>query len=197
MTDERDKIIAFIEDFKTSLLIPLAKQGILTADICIDVKDMYAEELEIKNRPLKVVQIDKEGDWAEFHLLYITDTTINGKVYASGEHYRISVTYIGVDDEFAEHVRESKTPQVAHRRGMGAVEIRKDKRINHEETRDDDILEFYRHFLIQNPKLLTKLKTTGNVEINYSPTDQYLGCTLEGKGYNAVGKVLMCLRKEM
>ena len=198
MSKEVEGIIKFVENFKKEILIPLAEAGVLNSEVIQEAKKIYAEELETKTRPITLVRIERDGKWGFLHPQTECDLTIEGKVYGSVEHYRIASAYFGSDDEFAEYVRESKTPQMAHRRGENADNAKKARRADFESSRDGELKKAYAAYLLKNPQHLKILKETGEVTIQYaSVADLYLGTPVDGKGYNAIGKVLMELRKEL
>ena len=197
MNTEVAGIIAFVENFKNEILMPLATAGILNAEIIQEAKQIFAQELEVKTRPVTLIRIEKDGKWGFFHPQNPCELTIDELVYGSVEHYRVASSYFGSDQEFVDYIRESKTPAVAHRRGEAADNAGKARRIDYEATRDDELKKAYAAFLIKNPNHLKMLKESGDTTIHYAhSSDQYLGTTIDGKGYNAIGKVLMALRKE-
>lgn len=198
MSREVDEILKFVENFKNSVLIPLAQAGVLNADLLMQAKEIYAEELKATSQPITVVRIEKDGKWNFLIPQESGPIKVDEKEYGSIEHYRVASAYIGYDDDFAEYIRESKTPQLAHRRGEAANAAQKPKRVDFEKTRQDELKKAYAALLIAHPDKLKELKSTGDAPIHYLSTgDMYHGTGLDGRGENVIGKILMALRKEL
>jgi len=198
MSTEVNKIIAFVGGFKDTILIPLAKAGVLDADLCREARGMYAEEIEKKSKPITVIPIEKDGKYGCFHPFTPAELEIGEHKYGSVEHYIVASAYFGSDDEFSSYIRDSKNAEIAHRRGAAADNGGKVRRHDFEVARDVELKVAYKAFLLKNPEHLQLLKETGELPIVYNHnTDKYHGATPDGNGKNMIGHVLMALRKEM
>ena len=198
MSKEIDDIVKFVENFKNTILLPLAQAGVLNADLLVQAKEIYSEELKITSQPITSVRIEKDGKWNFLIPQESGPIKVDEKEYGSVEHYRVASAYIGYDEDFAEYIRESKTPQLAHRRGDAADAARKPKRLDFEKVRESELKKAYAALLIANPAKLKELKATGDVPILYlSTSDPYHGTGVDGHGQNVIGKILMSLRNEL
>lgn len=198
MSKEIGDIITFVENFKNTVLIPLAQAGVLNAELLIQARDIYAEELKEKSQPLTVVRIEKDSKWNFLLPQESGPIKVDGKEYGSIEHYRVASAYIGYDEDFVEYIRESKTPQLAHRRGDAADAAKKPKRLDFEATREAELKKAYAAFLLAHPEYLKEIKDTGDVPIHYlSTNDTFHGTGIDARGQNVIGKILMSLRKEL
>ena len=197
MAENLDKIIAFVKNFKDEVILPLANDGILDAEICQQAKEIFCEQLN-EQKPITLVKIEKEGEWSFLHPMAECKIKIDDFTYCSIEQYRIASAYVGMDDEFVEYVKESKTPQIAHRRGQSAEESRKEKKGDYEQVKYNDLKMAYMAMLQQHPRFLDKLKSSCDAPIQYTASnDEWLAHVPGTKSKNAIGSILMELRTSL
>jgi len=158
----------------------------------------------------------KERPYGFFSNYALSPLRIEGKDYASVEHYYQSQKYAGVNEELVETIRTAKTPHqakviasmrqgggygwrtalnpvIARFQEQGAL-LRKDW----EEVKEDVMRSGLRAKFAQNPQLAKLLRDTGtNPLIENSASDDCWGCGADGNGKNRLGALLAEVRTEL
>ncbi|GAB6440593.1 NADAR family protein [Bacillus cereus] len=127
----------------------------------------------------------------EFSNFSLHSIVINGKEYATNEHYFQSIKF--VEPEYQEQVRLAKTPKEAKILGSS----RKHK-IHHDwDSRRLDVMrEAVLAKFTQHENLKQLLLSTGNATlVEDSPTDSFWGIGRNKTGQNMLGKILMEVRE--
>lgn len=198
MAQNKEKIIALARNFKDEVLIPLASEGVLEADILDEVLTMYLDQLSEHSSPDRPVIINETGEWKELHPALAGPIKVDGISWPTIEHYRIASAYFGGDQDLVDSIREAKNPIIANRRAENANAQSIPKRIDFEDTKDAELKTAYMLWLHASPNLLKRLKATEKANIVLEGvSDAYLGITSLGRGNNAVGKILTQLRAEL
>lgn len=193
-----DKVISLARKFKDDVLLPVSAEGVLDKDTLEEILEMYVQELRERTNPEAPVIIETEGKFSELHPSTAGPIKLDGKEWPTIEHYRLAADFFETDEELVEHIREAKTTVVAKRRYENALLNEVKPRFNHEELREGVLKTAYSIYFHAHPEILSELKATGKVPILFQGTnDTYLGIRNGKEGYNAVGKVLMILRKEL
>ncbi|MFX1295973.1 MAG: NADAR family protein [Promethearchaeota archaeon] len=118
---------------------------------------------------------------------YKAKIIVDGKEYATTEHYYQSKKHAGTDLE--EKIRRAPTPGKAK-----SLAWTKNLPIDWEIRKEDVMLVALRAKFDQNPDLAEKLLATGDANLHEdSPTDIYWGV----KGADRLGKLLMKVREEI
>lgn len=124
---------------------------------------------------------------------YKAPIIVNGKTYATSEHFYQSQKYVGLPRE--EEIRLAPTPGKAAVMGRDrSYPIRPDW----EKVKDQVMYRAVAMKFVQNPELRVKLLATGDDEIREaSPIDDYWGVGPDGKGKNMLGVTLMKIRQTL
>lgn len=186
----------FIEKYKNEILIPLAKEGLLTKDLCYEAIDVYIEQLEEERRKSKDIAflISKEGEFQSLHPFHEAPFMVAGKEYGSVIHYYWSSKFAGSDEEFSESLRTCKTPQVAHRRGLNGGSSHK-VREDWDQIKKNEVRKAYQASLATHAESASLLKRITAEKIIIKPcVDDTLGVDKDGKGENLAGLVLSELK---
>lgn len=129
----------------------------------------------------------------EFSNFSLHPIIIDGKEYATNEHYFQSVKF--GDEAYKEKIRLAETPRKAKELGSS----RKYKIIpNWDEERIDVMKKCVKEKFTQHESLKKVLLSTGNkVLVEDSPSDTFWGCGKNRNGQNMLGKILMEVRNEI
>jgi ribA/ribD-fused uncharacterized protein len=120
---------------------------------------------------------------------------VSGKLFPTTEHYFQYMKFSETDIEWAEAIRNTKTPLEAKRLGSSRDH---DLHPRWDKIRDDVMLNALRAKCEQHADVKTGLLGTGSaVLIEASPYDWYWGCGANGRGKNKLGLLLMRLREDM
>lgn len=180
--------------FKDTLLIPLAREGMLNAEVCRMAAMEYINEMREREKGTAAIEITIDGEYRHLHPYSVSPFTLQGKEWNSIAHYYSAQPYVGVDDELVENIRTSQTPQIAARRALTAVQSFRMQRSDWETMREKELDRAYRELFRTYPEALTCLKATGNGRIVYKhPSDSFLGVQENG-GKNVLGVTLMNIR---
>ena len=192
-----EAVIAFVRTFKDQVAVPLAQEGALDADTIREGAQIYCEDLD-QGAKATLIKVEKGTPWGVFELQHPQEFDLDGKTYGSVEHYRVASSYFGSDDDFAEYVRTSATPQLAHRRGLNAEAAGKVVRYDLKEVQEEELLKAYLAILKKYPDRLQLLKSSNSLPIRYVDTTvPDMGADEVGTGKNLVGKVLVHLRDKV
>lgn len=123
--------------------------------------------------------------------------TIDGKTYATNEHYYQACKATAWSDLDHEAIRRLPTPREAKNRGQ-TIPLRPDW----EEVKDDVMLKGLRAKFAPGSDLAAKLLATGDAVLIEGNThgDRYWGTVWDGTewvGKNVLGKLLMQVRDEL
>lgn len=191
---ETEAIIRVARIFKDSLLIPLAREGVLNAEICKIASTEYINEMTLREKGTANIDITIDGEYRSLHPFSISPFELQGKEWMSIAHYYHAQPYVGVDEELVETIRLSQTPQIASRRALTAVQSFRMQRSDWEQVREIELDRAYRQFFRTYPDALISLKATGNARLVYKhPSDSFLGVQENG-GKNVLGATLMNIR---
>ncbi len=115
---------------------------------------------------------------------------LNGKTWATSEHYFQAQKFVGTVHE--EEVRQAKSPREAADLGRDRTKpLRKDW----EAVKDGVMREALYAKFTQHPDLMRQLLETGDaVLVEHTQNDRYWGDGGDGSGKNMLGKLLMELR---
>ncbi|MEI5908011.1 NADAR family protein [Bacillus spongiae] len=145
-----------------------------------------------------------KNDYFEFSNFSYHSIVIEGKAYATNEHYFQSMKFlpsvmIEVEDDreisYQEHVRLAHTPAIAKTLGSNrGYKIYPDW----DSRRIDVMREAVRAKFTQHSDLRELLQSTGDaVLVEDSPYDYFWGCGKRKTGKNMLGKILMEVREEI
>ena len=120
---------------------------------------------------------------------------IDGKTYATTEHYFQAQKFVNTDPEWAEWVRQSPTPKTSKSRGGNRTHPIDP---NWDEIKEDVMRVALRAKFTQSDRLYETLMSTGDRHlIEASPYDSYWGEGKNRKGKNRLGVLLEELRAEL
>lgn len=124
-----------------------------------------------------------------------TPVVIDGREYATTEHYFQSMKFIDTDPDYAEEIRVAPTPFKSKSLGKSrqhpwvGVEV-------WNQQRDDVMRTALFAKALQNPSFVVALFETGDRElIEAAPRDYYWGEGAKKTGKNMLGKLLVELRE--
>jgi ribA/ribD-fused uncharacterized protein len=135
-----------------------------------------------------------KGDPHVFSNFHIAPIHIDGKVWATSEHYFQAMKFHGYDDEHKEKIRLAETTGKAYRLAW-------EKKIpcsNWDEIRNDVMRKALLNKFGQHVELEKILLDTGEKNIvQRCSKDKYWGDGYPGKGENMLGKLLMETRERI
>jgi hypothetical protein len=136
---------------------------------------------------------NKSPEFSELNNLHVAPFTVDGKQYASVEHY-LQVQKFPSNPDLQEQIRSSKTPSNA-KTLAGATDS--PVRPDWDAVRDDVVRKALRAKFTQNPKLKDILLSTGDRPLQEISSDSYWGIGRTKKGKNRLGLLLMELRSSL
>ena len=136
---------------------------------------------------------NKSPEFSELNNLHVAPFTIDGKQYASVEHY-LQVQKFPSNPDLQEQIRSSKTPSNA-KTLAGATDS--PVRPDWDAVRDDVVRKALRAKFTQNPNLKDILLSTGDRPLQEISSDSYWGIGRTKKGKNRLGLLLMELRSSL
>jgi len=135
------------------------------------------------------------GPQSVFSNFYPSAVTIDGKDFATVEHYWQYSKVVGVDDEVAEKIRTAETIQKAHLAGAYAAKIRDDwDEVKAQVLKVALVVKFDQH-----PALKVQLLATAGKQLVNIDSDKWAGISESDgiqTGNNNVGKILTEVRDE-
>ncbi len=139
--------------------------------------------------------------YSQFSNFARTPIIINEIVYPTTEHYYQVMKFIRTDPDYAEKIRNSKTPKESKDLGHSrAHPLDKDwddesngEPLKIKVMRKALLTKFTQYSLLRN----ILLNTGENTILEDSPWDAYWGIGKNGKGKNMLGKLLMELRTKL
>lgn len=133
--------------------------------------------------------------YQEFSNFFPAKTTVDGKEYATNEHWYQSQKFVGADDEYADEVRRVDTAQKAKKMGGSRQHpLRKD----FEQAKEDIMYAGLVAKFSQHARLKKLLLDTGKTPlVENAPWDGYWGSGRNGQGKNRMGALLEKLRAEL
>ena len=139
----------------------------------------------------KVFFYSNFGAYVEFSNFYTAPFTVNGKIYATVEHFYQSQKFIH-NTEYAELIREAPTAYVAKMMGGSRqVPIRTDwEDVKEGVMRKALVYKFTTHY-----SLASLLISTGEKQLVEHSRDTFWGDGLDGTGSNHLGRILMTVRE--
>lgn len=188
-----DEVIGFVRSFKDDVLLPIARKGKLNEKICAKAVLLYADSLDLQSQKGDVVEVKQDGPYSFLHRLHAITFNVGEYEFGSIEHFLGWSSYNSSDSEFAEFIRSSKTPQMAHRRFASGDQEGKRKNFNYRDMLKENVKIAYTAMLKSQPELLVKLKSTGNKQISYVNKNMFE----DDREENRFGNVLMELRKDL
>lgn len=123
---------------------------------------------------------------------------VDGKKYATNEHYFQAAKFFTTAPAYAERIRLAKTPFEAKTLGgkRASTKAGVKMRFDWDSVRDSIMDKGLMAKFSQNRTLLNKLLMTGDMElIENSPYDDYWGTGPRGNGQNKLGLLLTIVRK--
>ena len=136
---------------------------------------------------------DREEPYGAFSNFAKYGFTLDGKHWATAEHYFQAQKFAGTEHE--EAVRLAPAPKIAADMGR---ERSRPLRADWEMVKEDVMLAALHAKFTQNPELTKLLLRTGNADIGENaPGDAYWGSGKDGTGKNRLGELLMYLRQEL
>ncbi len=134
-----------------------------------------------------------EGEWGYLSNFASYPISLQGKSWATNEHYFQAQKFVGTEHE--DRIRLTTTPKEAAEIGRDrALPLRPDW----EAVKDGVMREACRAKFTQHASLGERLRSTAEEElIEDSPTDDYWGAGADGRGKNALGRILMDLRSAL
>lgn len=137
----------------------------------------------------------KNRTYQELSNFFAAEIVIDGKRYATNEHWYQSQKFATSDEDFADVVRRSKTPQEAKNLGGSRQHpLRRD----FEQVKEDIMYTGLKAKFTQHSKLHKLLLNTGTTPlVESAPWDSYWGNGRNGQGKNRMGFLLEKLRREL
>lgn len=143
----------------------------------------------------KVLFSSRSKNYSFLSNFYISEITIDGKVYYHVEGYYQSRKFVGINNSAIEHIRNVASPMACKK--ISSSYIMNEDRIKEWTGGVRDIVmkqAVYSKF-ITNSELSKKLIETGDsILIENNPSDSYWAGGKDGKGENKLGKILMEVR---
>ena len=145
----------------------------------------------------------KNGRYAIFSNFADVPLTINGKDYATSEHYFQSMKFIKTDPEYAEEVRLAATPLESKKLGRSRAHKIDPEWTDTNGDREGESIVVMRRVLfckaLQNANFRDMLLNTpkDSLIIEASRFDSYWGEGPDKRGKNMLGKLLMELRDRL
>ena len=135
----------------------------------------------------------RTDEWGEFSNFAHYPFTLDGKSWATSEHYFQAMKFEGT--KHADEIRKAKRPNDAARMGrQRSRPLRKDW----ESVKDDVMRKAVWAKFTQHPELKSRLLSTGDREIvENAPGDYYWGCGADGSGKNMLGRILVETRERL
>ncbi len=118
---------------------------------------------------------------------------LKGRVWPTSEHFFQAQKFVGTEHE--EEVRRARSPAVAAAIGRDRKRpLRPDwEKVKESVVRDAVLAKFTQH-----EGLRARLLATGNARlVEHTERDSYWGDGGDGSGRNALGRILMSVRKEL
>ncbi|MFS8160205.1 MAG: NADAR family protein, partial [Candidatus Roizmanbacteria bacterium] len=191
--DDVTLIKQVVRKYIDNVLLPLAEEGVLDAEIAKDAIELYVTEVKRVDVP-EIVNITQTNEYALLHPFTSVTFDHLEKEWKSVEHYFQAARFFGTDDTFAENIRNSGSAAMAHRRGANAGP-KQIARKDWNKKKKVELRAGYQAMLKASPEALQLLKSTGNGKlVLLHKTDTFYGVLESGRGENEVGKVLMELR---
>ena len=135
----------------------------------------------------------EDEKYGEFSNFYPSPITIDGKEWATTEHFFQAMKYEGTDRE--ELIRNAKTPKEAFTLGRDRNFQRRE---DWNSVKDDIMLKGLRAKFTQHKDLNQLLLWTGKRKlVEHTENDAYWGDGGDGTGKNMMGNLLMKLREEL
>jgi ribA/ribD-fused uncharacterized protein len=117
---------------------------------------------------------------------------LDGKRWPTTEHYFQAQKFAGMDAEYMEKIRESRSPMIAARLGRSRKHpLRKDWDSVKDEVMRRAVLAKFETHADAREELLS---TGDELLIEKTTTDHYWGCGSTGTGKNRLGRILMEVR---
>ena len=198
MATTLEKFKSFLSNYKDQVLIPLAKQGVLSAEIINQAKEMYLEEMENRKAIIETREISKKGDLADLHPFYMSTFVVDGIEYKSIEHFWRSKRYTDTADEFAEEIRATNNAAVAHRKSLNAGQSH-EERPDWKDIRKSELKKALESLAKTDQKYRDALLSTDIAKLIFvpPPEDEVLGVNDKGEGMNLLGNLLVEVREEL
>lgn len=136
------------------------------------------------------------GPQSPFSNFFASAVTIDGKEFATVEHYWQHSKVVGINDELAEKIRTAETIEKAHLAGAYAAKIRDDW----DDVKGDILKVGLKAKFVQHPKLTAELVATAGKTLVNIDSDKWAGISeTDGiqKGKNNVGRILAEVRDEL
>lgn len=138
---------------------------------------------------------EERNRYYEFTNFYASPINLGGKNWKTTEHYFQAQKFAGTPIE--ELIRALPTPRAAldeSRKMHGKYQVR----IDWQQVKTNIMLDAVRAKMEQHPHIAKLLLDTGNaIIVEAAPKDEYWGYGANGKGVNALGQILMHVRKEL
>jgi len=138
-----------------------------------------------------VIRFSHVGDeYGEFSSFAPTPVTMQGKRWATAEHYFQAMKFL--DPEYQEQIRSTKSPALAARMGRSRkVALRRDWR----NFRVEVMERVVRAKFSQHDHLRELLLSTGDARlVEHTEHDSFWGDGGDGSGTNMLGRILMRVR---
>jgi len=136
---------------------------------------------------------DREPPYGAFSNFAAYGFELDGRYYATSEHYFQSKKFVGTPDE--EAVRLAPAPKIAADWGR---ERTRPLRSDWNDVKDDVMRQALRAKFARHAPLRDLLLSTGDEEIVENASgDFYWGCGKDGTGKNRLGALLMELRADL
>jgi ribA/ribD-fused uncharacterized protein len=153
-------------------------------------------------QPIKFFGSKQSQKWWRFSNFAPLPIVVDNVRYLTSEHYFQAAKFLNSDSEYAETIRDAKTPLEAKRLGKSRkhpIDPRWDKEMSNGRLFKDLIMmKALRAKADQHPEFVADLLSTEDAEIiENSPYDSYWGSGKSGGGKNMLGKLLMELRGEL
>lgn len=135
----------------------------------------------------------EKAEWGEFSNFALYPLKINGKTWATSEHYFQAQKF--ENKTYQEKIRKSPSPMKAAELGRSRkVKIKR----NWDRMKDNVMYDVVLAKFTQHEELKEKLLQTGNaILIEHTENDSYWGDGGDGNGKNRLGKILMKVREKL
>lgn len=160
------------------------------------MSNMNARDGPVKTEDGKNIIIfsDRTKKYSFLSNTYISDIVIDGKTYFHVAGYHHCSKYWEINDKAAEHIRNTLSPMLIKKASdMYKLSVEQEK--NWTTNVADGVVRrgIYVKFMTST-ELSQKLIDTGDSMLVDNSHDQYWGRGKDGKGNNAIGKILMEVR---
>lgn len=137
----------------------------------------------------------KSKNYSFLSNFYISEMTIDGRLYNHVEGYYQSRKFVGINNSAVEHIRNITSPMACKKIG-GSYPMTEDRKRQWDNGVKDTVMRqaVYTKFITNSELSKRLIETEDNVLIENNHNDTYWGGGRDGKGENKLGRILMDVR---